>query len=222
MAILRHAQVVSDTGSLLAAATINSNTIQFTKGDGSQFSLTVDTGSSGTAAANSVTYWASTTVITGSTKFNWDNNNGGNYYGLGIGTSSVGGQGTRLKLASTFAENSNADLEIETPFNQRIIFTNSTSSRKWYISSDALPTGPNARDGLFIGTSQNPSVSLLYFNRSGSLSVSASLLVTGSANISTMLTLRSLSTLPTGTTGSLAVSGSRLYFHNGTSWTAIT
>ena len=222
MAILRHAQVVSDTGSLLAAATVDSNTITFTKGDGSSFPITIDTGSSGTAAANSVTYWASATIITGSTKFNWDNNGGGNYYGLGIGTSSVGGQGTRLKLASTFAEDSNADLEIETPFNQRIIFTNSTSSRKWYISSDAQPTGPNARDGLYIGTTQNPASGLLYLNRSGSLSVSASLQVTGSASITSILTLRNLTTLPAGTVGSLGVSGSVLYFHNGTSWTAIT
>jgi len=65
---------------------------------------------------------------------------------------------------------------------------------------------------------------------SGSLMVSGSLTdikstitnVTGSVNLSTIMTLSKQSTLPTGTTGSLAVSGSGLYFHNGTSWNLIS
>lgn len=47
-------------------------------------------------------------------------------------------------------------------------------------------------------------------------------LVTGSVNISSIMNLRKQNTLPAGTTGSLAVSGSGLYFHNGTSWVLIS
>lgn len=36
------------------------------------------------------------------------------------------------------------------------------------------------------------------------------------------ITLLPQTTLPTGTTGSLAVSGSTLYFHNGTAWKEVT
>jgi hypothetical protein len=36
------------------------------------------------------------------------------------------------------------------------------------------------------------------------------------------MTLAKQSTLPTGTTGSLAVSGSSLYFYNGTAWKEVT
>ena len=46
--------------------------------------------------------------------------------------------------------------------------------------------------------------------------------ISGSVNMSTVMTLTPQSTLPTGTTGSLAVSGSGLYFHNGTSWNLIS
>jgi len=43
-----------------------------------------------------------------------------------------------------------------------------------------------------------------------------------SVNITTVMNLAPQLTLPTGTTGSLAVSGSGLYFHNGTSWNLIS
>ena len=46
--------------------------------------------------------------------------------------------------------------------------------------------------------------------------------ITGSVNISEVINLAKQNPLPTGTTGSLAVSGSGLYFHNGTSWNLIS
>ena len=52
----------------------------------------------------------------------------------------------------------------------------------------------------------------------GSLLISGSMNLTGSVNLSTILTLAPQNPLPTGTTGSLAVSGSLIYFNNGTSW----
>ena len=45
--------------------------------------------------------------------------------------------------------------------------------------------------------------------------------ITGSVNISTVMTLAQQSPLPTGTVGSLAVSGSNLFYHNGSSWSQI-
>lgn len=222
MAILRHAQVVSDTGSLISTASTTLNIITFTKGDGSTFPITVDTGSTfiGTSTSNNISFWNTSTTLTGSTNLYWDTTN----QTLNIGTQSAY-PGAKLVLGSSYAEDNNADLRIVTKYNQRIIFVNATSSRAWYIHSDALPLGPNARDGLGIGTTSNPTIgggAMMYFDRSGSITVSASFTITGSANISNMLTLRNLSILPTGTTGSLAVSGSRLYFHNGTGWAAIT
>ena len=50
------------------------------------------------------------------------------------------------------------------------------------------------------------------------INVSGSMSVTGSVNITTALRLVPVNPLPTGTTGSLAVSGSNLYFHNGAAW----
>jgi len=54
------------------------------------------------------------------------------------------------------------------------------------------------------------------------INVSGSMSVTGSVNITTALRLVPVSPLPTGITGSLAVSGSALYFHNGTAWVSIS
>jgi hypothetical protein len=44
---------------------------------------------------------------------------------------------------------------------------------------------------------------------------------TGSVNISTVMTLAQQSPLPTGSVGTLAVSGSNLFYHNGSSWSQI-
>jgi hypothetical protein len=68
-----------------------------------------------------------------------------------------------------------------------------------------------------IGT-PSPSSSL---DVSGSGRFTNGLTVTGSVTISSVLNLTPSDPLPTGTTGSLAVSGSDLFFHNGTSWRQI-
>ena len=57
------------------------------------------------------------------------------------------------------------------------------------------------------------------FNSTGSLQT---LRINGTTTLSVAMRLEKQSTLPTGTTGSLAVSGSGLYFHNGTSWILIS
>jgi cytoskeletal protein CcmA (bactofilin family) len=67
--------------------------------------------------------------------------------------------------------------------------------------------------------------SILLNNRTrinGNTTLTGSLNISGSVNISAVMTLAKQNPLPTGTTGSLAVSGSGLYFHNGTSWNLIS
>ena len=64
--------ITQSTGSLLTTASVNLNTITFTKGDGSTFPVTVDTGSSGTgifqqSGSTNVYFTTSSLQITGST-----------------------------------------------------------------------------------------------------------------------------------------------------------
>jgi hypothetical protein len=54
------------------------------------------------------------------------------------------------------------------------------------------------------------------------LSVSGSASVTGSVTITSVLNLAPSNPLPTGTTGSLATSGSNLYFHDGINWRQVS
>jgi hypothetical protein len=63
------------------------------------------------------------------------------------------------------------------------------------------------------------------FNQNGTTtmpgSVTAPSFIGSSVSITSVLNLSKSNPLPTGTTGSLAVSGSHLYFHNGTSWVQV-
>jgi len=52
----------------------------------------------------------------------------------------------------------------------------------------------------------------------GSLDVNTNLTVQNNATIENVLKLTPIDPLPTGGVGELAVSGSNLYYHNGTSW----
>ena len=52
----------------------------------------------------------------------------------------------------------------------------------------------------------------------GSLDVNTNLTVQNNATIENVLKLTPIDPLPTGAVGELAVSGSNLYYHNGTSW----
>ena len=51
---------------------------------------------------------------------------------------------------------------------------------------------------------------------------SATVSVSGSVRIDEVLSLTAINPLPNGSLGSMAVSGSRLYFHNGTTWKGVT
>jgi len=78
---------------------------------------------------------------------------------------------------------------------------------------------------LAIGSDTEAADNLLYGDHGSSdrfLQVKGDLRVTGSATISEVLELAEQDPLPTGAVGQLAVSASALYFHNGTSWSAIS
>ena len=74
------------------------------------------------------------------------------------------------------------------------------------------------------GLRYNPNTNILTTTASFALTASSvnsltqNVLVTGSVNISSALNLAPTNPLPTGVVGSLAVSGSNLYFHNGADW----
>jgi hypothetical protein len=80
----------------------------------------------------------------------------------------------------------------------------------------------NTSGELSILQSNTGSCRLELGNTSGTNTMYGDTTITGSVNISEVMTLAKQNPLPTGTTGSLAVSGSGLYFHNGTSWNLIS
>jgi hypothetical protein len=107
-----------------------------------------------------------------------------------------------------------------------------SGSRQSTIYAQALPTGSTGTT-VNIGMYASGSNSVSLFTNtgtflqimSGSVSEPIQLLrttnITGSVNISTVMTLAQQSPLPSATTGSLAVSGSNLFYHNGSSWSQI-
>lgn len=74
-------------------------------------------------------------------------------------------------------------------------------------------------DGNFSYLLTNMSGSNLNFT--GSMKVTGSMVMTGSLSLNANINLQKQSSLSSGTTGSLAVSGSHLYFNDGTTWTQV-
>lgn len=71
MSIIRHQQIVPyDTSSFLTTASVASNTVTFTKGDGSTFPITVNTGSGGGGGGGGTIFKSTIagTTVTGTTK----------------------------------------------------------------------------------------------------------------------------------------------------------
>jgi hypothetical protein len=107
-----------------------------------------------------------------------------------------------------------------------------SSNASTYTTNGAnLITGANARNfnvdwissSVLINANNNISGSQVIsgsLRLIGNLTTTGSLTVTGSVNITEALRLQPQSPLPTGTVGSLAVSGSNLFFYNG-AWTQV-
>jgi|688.fasta_scaffold28662_3 hypothetical protein len=112
------------------------------------------------SAPNNSVQFNNNNTFSGSSVFTFNGN------GLSLGSVSAS-TSQRLVLSNDV---DNPDLWIQSQYNQRIIFNNSTTNRKWYISSDALPTGVNARDNFGIGTGSNAAVAIFQIHRAGSFS----------------------------------------------------
>ena len=103
---------------------------------------------------NSVQYNDNNTFA-GDANFTW------NSEGLSLGPTPAQ-SAQRLYISSI---DNNADLWIDTKYNQRIVFRNQFTDNKWYISSDALPTGVNAKDNFGIGYLQDPTTAPFQIHR---------------------------------------------------------
>jgi hypothetical protein len=117
-----------------------------------------------------------------------------------------------------------------------IQLTNFSNNRTLYLNNNSFPTikmedNNDAANNLTIDLNTLVLDNVSYnwsdiVSNTSSFALTASsinplvqnLLVTGSVNISSALNLAPTNPLPTGVVGSLAVSGSNLYFHNGADW----
>jgi hypothetical protein len=105
-----------------------------------------------------------------------------------------------------------------------LFFSNASGSAGGYLTYNPSANSGTGQVALYASGSGETVVGLVTGRNTigGDTRHTGSLTVTGSVNISSVMTLAKQNPLPTGTTGSLAVSGSGLYFHNGTSWNLIS
>lgn len=103
------------------------------------------------------------------------------------------------------------------------IVTKSGNGGKGLVLNPGPAQLPGLRSGnLWVGDSNNrpTTQSIQTLATTGSNYFNGNQSITGSVNISSILNLKPLNSLPTGRIGDLAVSGSNLYFYNG-SWNII-
>jgi hypothetical protein len=100
--------------------------------------------------------------------------------------------------------------------------TNNGGGQNFKVGDDVWIGDVNLSNTMQVSGLQNAATGYIKF---GSGSATPTLGYGGSnnrLNLSSVLTLAQLDPLPTGTVGSIAVSGSSLYFHNGTAWKEVT
>jgi hypothetical protein len=97
--------------------------------------------------------------------FYWDDIN----KALIVGASSSPSAAARLYL---FSSTNNADVFIESAFNQRLKFKNNTSGVQWHTSTNIFEDTPgNPRDSYNIGQSSNPALGYLEILKSGRVKI---------------------------------------------------
>ena len=88
-----------------------------------------------------------------------------------------------------------------------------------------LPAQSSGQQGYILRTNGSygawEPISQIGLAVTGSNTFSGTQTVTGSVNITSTMKLSAQHPLPSGTVGTLAVSGSNLYYHNGTTWQQI-
>jgi hypothetical protein len=104
-----------------------------------------------------------------------------------VGASSTPSAAARLYL---FSSTNNADVFIETVFNQRLKFKNTFSGVQWHTSTNVFQDTPgNPRDSYNIGQSSNPALGYLEILKSGRVKIGSNIAGTLGFTDSVMLEL---------------------------------
>ena len=132
----------------------------------------------GSGTATRVAYWSGANAISDDSSFYWDNTN----KALAIGASASPSAAARLYL---FSSTNNADVFIESIFNQRLKFKNTTTGIQWHTSTNTF----GDIDSYNIGQSSNPSLGYLEILKSGRVKIGANIAGTDGYTDTTMLEL---------------------------------
>jgi hypothetical protein len=132
----------------------------------------------GTGTPTRVAIWTGTTAIGDDSLFYWDNTN----KALAIGATASPSAAARLYL---FSSTNNADVFIESIFNQRLKFKNTTTSVQWHTSTNTF----GAIDSYNIGQSSNPALGYLEILKSGRVKIGVNIAGTLGFTDSIMLEL---------------------------------
>jgi len=152
----------TNTGSLLLTASVSLNTIEFTKGDNTKFSITVDTGSGGSISGDYVTTssfnaFTSSVVTTASfNSFTQSYNTGsfsGSFIGNLVGTATTASHAVNFTIESTLTiDQTLTDYHVtvaDAPTTWGI-FERATGSYTAAIGKYTIYSGTNARAGEFM------------------------------------------------------------------------
>ena len=138
--------------------------------------------------------------------------------GRQITNTGAGGGNVALGYEALMSNGTDAYFAANVAIGNRAGYYLSGSSHNNIIIGDRTgPQGSYKQENykLYIGDGATPLMTGSL--ESGNLSLS----INGATTITTTLTLKPQHPLPTGALGSMAVSGSSLYFHNGTSWKGV-
>ena len=194
-----------DTGSLLVTSSATNNVITFTKGDGSTYTNTIDTGSGGGGG--------SAFPFTGDAQI----------------TGSLGVSGSLVIQGNSYPDNRLGFKSGSTEYISMYIDTGSEFvPDAWVINhhTGGQVVGiANANGWLEVNTVANLNSSATFRGDTSFRTLNQESGYTATldkASVNTTLTLSPQNPLPTGAVGEMATSGSNLYFHNGTIWKEVS
>jgi hypothetical protein len=209
----------ANTASLLTTASAVGNTITFTKGNASQFSITVDTGSGGTIDTSSLVTTSSFNAFTSSINQFTSSYNTGSFSGSFIGTASWANNSITASyvlnaVSSSFASTASYVLNAQTASYVLNAISSSFASTASYVL--------NAVSASYVQTAQTASyyqeVDPIFVAKSASLATTGSNIFIGNQTVTGSLFTTGSNTLvgSTSLTGSLNITGSTLQIGNNT------
>jgi len=194
-----------DTGSLLVTSSATNNVITFTKGDGSTYTNTIDTGSGGGGGA--------AFPYTGDAQI----------------TGSLGVSGSLVIQGNSYPDNRLGFKSGSTEYVSMYIDTGSEFvPDAWVINhhtAGQIVGVSNANGWLEVNTVANLNSSATFRGDTSFRNLNQESGYTSTldkASVNTTLTLSPQNPLPSGAVGEMATSGSNLYFHNGTEWKEVS